>query len=182
MSPSNGFVCEVLSIERERSQAMVAKMTRRFLLRGAAGSAAAAALPGCATPPAAAAQIDPVSAGTARIWFYRDYEPSVSRNYANVSLNGIRAASVPPDGAALYRDVAPGHYHIAVESFGVDVNQTKDVDLGPGQEAFAKILASDSWVESGDRNSFRRDTFYVSLVPAQVARAELAGRRLYGAS
>jgi hypothetical protein len=159
---------------------MVRKLTRRFLLGGAASCAAIAALPGCVPPSAAAAQIGPLPANAARIWFYRDYEPSVSLNYANVALNGVPAASVPPDGGAIYRDVAPGHYHISVESFGRDVNQAKDVDLGPGQEAFVKILASDTWVGSGDFSSFKRDTFYVSLVPPQVARAELGARALRG--
>ena len=158
---------------------MARELTRRFLLAGAASGAGIAALPGCVPPSAAAPQIGPQPANAARIWFYRDYEPSVSLNYANVALNGVPAASVPPDGGAMYRDVVPGHYHITVESFGRDVNQAKDVDLGPGQEAFVKILASDSWVASGDLSSFKRDTFYVSLVPPQVARAELGTRSLY---
>ena len=138
------------------------------------------AVGGCASAPprtAAIATATPVAPGAARIWFYRDYEPSVSLNAANVALNGSRVGSVQPDGGAFYRDVVPGHYHITVESYGVDINQDKDVDLAPGQEAFVKVLASD-WI-SGFAG-FRRDTFYISLVPPQVARAELANRPVYG--
>jgi hypothetical protein len=137
----------------------------------------------CARPPAgpsAAASVTPVPAGSARIWFYREYEPSVSLNIAQVALNGAPAAVVQPDGSVSYRDVPAGHYHITVESFGQDVNQTKDVDLGPGQEAFVKILAASDWESGGDTYQYRRDTFYVSLVPPQVARAELANRPLSG--
>ena len=97
--------------------------------------------------------------GPARIWFYRDYEPSVSCNLANVALNGAIAGSVRPDG-----NVAPGH----------DVNQAKDVDLAAGQEAVVKILALSSWESGGERATYQRDTFHVSLMLPQVARAEMA--------
>lgn len=117
--------------------------------------------------------------GMARIWFYRDFEPSVSLNIANVALNGSFAGSVQPDGSAFYRDVPAGHYHITVESFGKDVNQDKDIDLAPGQEAYVKVLAAD-WISGGDTTYFRRDTFYISLVPPQVARAELPQHPLRG--
>ena len=149
-------------------------------LCGAVLCAAVLALGGCtglAPPATSSAASAPVGPGAARIWFYRDYEPSVSLNVANVALNGAGAGSVQPDDGAFYRDVAPGHYHITVESYGVDVNQDRDVDLAPGQEAFVKVLASD-WI-SGFAG-FRRDTFYISLVPPQVARAELANRPVYG--
>lgn len=138
-----------------------------------------AALP--AVPAASAAVVSPGAPGAARIWFYRDYEPSVSLSLAPVSLNGTLVGYVQPDGTAFYRDVAPGRYHITVESVGRDVNQARDVELGPGQEAFVKILASDTWESTGgDISSFRRDTFYVSLVPPQLGRAELANHPLGG--
>jgi len=71
-------------------------------------------LGGCVSPPtvpAASAVVSPVPAGAARIWFYRDYEPSVSLNLAAVALNGALAGYVQPEGSAFYRDVAPGRYH-----------------------------------------------------------------------
>jgi hypothetical protein len=91
------------------------------------------------------AQVAQVAAGSippgqARIWFYRDYEPFVSRNFALVDLNGARVASLPPAGGPVYRDVAPGHYRITPESWGTDINQSKEVDLAPGQEIYARSL------------------------------------------
>ena len=130
--------------------------------------------------PAASAVATPLAPGMARIWFYRDYEPSVSLNLAAVSLNGTLSGYVQPDGSAFYRDVAPGRYHITVGSYGRDFNQSKDVDLPAGAEAYVKILALRSWESTGDMSSFERDTFYVSLVPPQVARAELPNHPLTG--
>jgi hypothetical protein len=118
--------------------------------------------------------VSPVAAGAARVWFYRDFEPSVSLNLANVALNGTTVGYVQPDGSAIYRDVPAGHYHVTVVSVGTDFNQDKDVDLAPGQEAFVKILALGSWESGGEQTQYQRDTFYVSVVPPQVARAEMA--------
>jgi hypothetical protein len=128
-----------------------------------------------ASPVAAA-----MAPGSARIWFYRDYEPYGGRNYAPVALNGVEAGYVQPDGGAFYRDVPAGHYHITVASDGMDVNQAKDVDLPPSGEAYVKILSAPDWESGGDISQYRRDTFYVSLVPPQIARSELPKHPLTG--
>jgi hypothetical protein len=151
-------------------------MSRCWLPR-VAGCAVVVVVAGCTGVPATPVVASPAAAGAARIWFYRDYEPSVSINLANVALNGASVGYVQPDGSPLYRDVSPGHYRITVESAGTDVNQSKDVDLAAGQEAFVKILALDSWESGGEQSQYKRDTFYVSLVSSQVARAELGHAR-----
>jgi hypothetical protein len=152
-------------------------LNSRSWLQRAAGGALLLLLAGCVQPvvgPAAPAASAAISAGAARIWFYREYEPSVSRNLAEVALNGKVAGYVQPDGSAFYRDVPPGRYHVTVASGGRDTNQDKEIDLPPGQEAFVKVLGSNAWESGGDTDVYSRDTFYVSLVPPQVARAELA--------
>lgn len=159
-----------------------ASMSRPWL-RHAVGGGLVLILAGCLQPPpapAAGAAVSPVAAGAARIWFYRDYEPSVSLNLAGVSLNEAVVGYVQPDGSAFYRDVPAGHYHITVASAGTDVNQAKDIDLAPRQEAFVKILALSSWESGGEQTQYQRDTFYVSLVPPQVARAVIAAHPLGG--
>jgi hypothetical protein len=122
----------------------------------------------------------PGSPGGARIWFYRDYEPSVSLNLAAVELNGAVVGYAQPDGSAFYRDVAPGRYRVSVVSPQADVNQSGDIDLALGQEAFIKVLVSSSWESSGDVSSYKRDTFYLRLIPPQIARAELPTHPLTG--
>jgi hypothetical protein len=155
---------------------------RRLWGGGGTATAAVLLLCGCGQVPGrvAASAAAPVPPGSARLWFYRDYEPSITLNDANVLLNGAAAGTVLADGSSIYRDVAPGHYHIAVASFGHDTNQERDIDLTPGQEGFAKILAADQWEGGGDTFQFKRDTFYVSLVPPQIARGELANHPLSG--
>lgn len=132
-------------------------------------------LASCTPPPQrmATAVPSPLAPWAARIWFYRVYDPSLSRNVANVDLNGARIVSVPPGNGPIFVDVAPGHYHIAPESFGVDTNQSRNVTLAPGQTIYVKVLDDPTLIASGDRTEFRRDTFYTWVVPAAVARAEM---------
>ena len=134
---------------------------------------------GCAGPPAPAqiAVAPPVPAGQARVWFYRPLEPYESLNLARLEMNGSFVGAVA-NGSALYRDVPPGHYHIAPESFGRDFNQDKDVDLAPGQQLYVKVVSLGSWGVgvSGSRN-FQRDTFYAWLIPPEVAQAEITRDR-----
>jgi hypothetical protein len=129
---------------------------------------------GCADPPMmppvpAAGQ--PVPPGQARIWFYRDWLPSESLNLANIDVNGSYFGSVA-NGSAFYRDVPPGHYHIAPVSYNRDFNQNRDVDLAPGQQVYVKILSLQHW--DGACRQCLRDTFYAWLIPPQIAQAEIA--------
>jgi hypothetical protein len=132
---------------------------------------------GCAEPPATAkvpAVAPSVPAGVARIWFYREWLPSESLNLANIDVNGSYFGSVA-NGSAFYRDVPPGHYHIAPVSYNGDFNQNRDVDLAPGQQIYVKILSSQSW-DGACRNCVR-DTFYAWVIPQEVAQAEIARER-----
>ena len=129
---------------------------------------------GCAEPPATAqvaVAAPPVPAGQARIWFYRNWLPSESLNLANIDVNGSYYGSVA-NGSVFYRDVPPGHYHIAPVSYNRDFNQDRDVDVAPGQQLYIKILSSQSW-DGACRNCVR-DTFYAWLIPQEVAQAEIA--------
>lgn len=157
---------------------MAASLAFRIHLRRLAAGAALFALAGCAQfLQMAQAPAGPVAPGQARIWFYRDYEPSVSRNFANVDVNGARVASVPPTGGPVYYDLAPGTYHVSPESIGVDIGQAQDLTLAAGQEVFVKVLADTSWISSGDLTDYHRDTFYLAVVPPVVARAQLGAPR-----
>jgi Protein of unknown function (DUF2846) len=129
---------------------------------------------GCAEPskmsPAAA---PPIPAGQARVWFYRPWEPSESLNLASVDMNGAYVGAVA-NGGAFYRDVPPGHYHIAPQSWARDVNQDSNVDLASGQQVYVKIVSLVSWAvgASGSKN-FQRDTFYAWVIPPEVAQREI---------
>jgi Protein of unknown function (DUF2846) len=152
-------------------------MKPKFLSSGLARALMACfllvAATGCAQPSATTAAIPPVPPGQARVWFYREFIPSESLNMTAVSMNNAYVG-YSRLGSAFYRDVPPGQYHIAVASWGVDINQSTNVDLAAGQEAFVRIESLRSWSSTGERNEIERDTFYARLIPPQIARADLA--------
>ena len=89
-------------------------------------------------------------------------------------------AGVSEPGGAFYRDVVHAHYSITVDSAGCDVNQFADVDLTAGQEIYAKIQSPRSWLAEDCVTWGGCGTFYVRLMPAEAARADIARRPFYG--
>jgi hypothetical protein len=140
-----------------------------------------ATLTGCAqTPLVRSAAIPPIPAGKARVWVYRVYLPSETLNMTRVSMNGAYAGYAQL-GGAFYRDVQPGVYRITVESYGRDFNQSTNVALVAGQEAFVEIESLRSWASTyGIGMGAGRDTFYARLIFPWVARAEIAQSIFYG--
>ena len=132
----------------------------------------------CVEPPATASAPvvpSPVPTTQARIWFYRDYQPSESLNLANINVNGSYFGSVA-NGSSFYRDVPPGHYNIAPVSYTQDSNEDRNVDLAPGQQLYVKIVSLRGWLEGACRNC-ARDAFYAWLIPSEVAQVEIARDR-----
>lgn len=126
-------------------------------------------------PTVNSAVIPPIPPGMARIWVYRTFLPSETLNMTAVQFNGAYAGFAQM-GGAFYRDVPPGIYHVTVDSYGVDFNQSTNVAVVPGQQVYIKIESLRSWVECGRR--CQRDTFYAWLIPTPVALAEI-GQSFY---
>jgi hypothetical protein len=140
-------------------------------------------------PTTASVTIPPVPAGEARVWFYRPMDLYDGLNTPYIRMNDAIVAISEPGGAS-YRDVPAGQYHITVDSYGKDFNQDKDVALVPGQEVYVKIVSLREWATGGAGSSgdsgggggggYNKDTFYVWLIPPEVARADIARSDFYG--
>ena len=133
------------------------------------------------SPQTSSVVIPPIPSGAARLWFYRDYEPYETLARPYVRLNE-EVFGISEPGGAFYRDVAPAHYSVTVDSAGRDVNQFAEVDLAAGQEAFAKILSLRSWLDDDCEPWGGCDTFYVRLMPADAARPAIAASPFYDGS
>jgi hypothetical protein len=153
----------------------------RLLLRMAQG-AMLLTTASCAQPAATGSvAVPPVPSGEARIWFYRDYEPYAGKGLPAVAANGGYVGQAEL-GGAFYRDVPPGHYHVTVETYGTDFNQSANFDLAPRQEAYVKIVSNPEWVSYGLESEIERPTFYAWLMPSEAARADVAHLAFYGGS
>jgi hypothetical protein len=139
-------------------------------------------------PPTASVSIPPIPAGEARVWFYRPIDAYDSMATPYIRMNDAIVAISEPEGAS-YRDVPPGAYHIAVDSYHDSPQQDQNVALVPGQELFVKVVSLRAWVDTtssgGDSGGAAggdngRNTFYAWLIPAETARAEVARAAFYG--
>ena len=141
------------------------------------------AIAGCAQlPPTAAVAVPPLPAGAARVWFYRDLGLYDGLDTPYIRMNETIMAISEPGGAS-YRDVPPGQYLVAVDSYGHDFNQYRQVYLYPGQQVYFKIVTLRNWIAGGGprlQNDFQRTTFYVWQIPPEVAQGEVAGSQFYG--
>jgi hypothetical protein len=133
----------------------------------------------CTQPPLAnSVAIPPIPAGDARLWFYRDGGPRETRERPYLRLNGQIAGISEPNGT-FYRDVAPGHYTVTVDSYiSTYGDQFAEFNLGAGQEAYVEVLSQQR--PMGERGG--RENFYTQLIPAEAARPAAARRRFYGGS
>jgi hypothetical protein len=155
-------------------------MGHSLLLRGwvnAAGLLLMLSATACATTPAP--QVAAPTPGQARIWFYRVWDPSESRNVANIDVNGVYFGSVEA-GGAFYRDVAPGIYHIMPQNQYLDYYQNTTVAVTPGEQVFIEVLDLSSWANavSGGQWYIHRDAWYARLVPPQYALAQIVNPAL----
>lgn len=141
------------------------------------------AIAGCAQlPTVGASGIPPISPREARIWIYRQAQPSEIPSVPYVRLNGAIVGAAY-QGGAFYRNVVPGHYHITVDSIGTDVNQSSDVDLAAGQDAYIEVMQLDNWFQSVNHlNGSQRPTFYARLMPPAYGLAVMARSVNYGGS
>jgi hypothetical protein len=153
----------------------VCRPKRRLLLQaalcvtflGLITVSAGATMPVSGTPNTAAVP------GVVRVWFYRVFFPEDTKDLPAISLNGS-PVGYAGQGISFYRDIPAGQYHITVDTFGRDFNQSQDVIFTPGTEYYVKILSLPGWVSGTARNPYSRGTYYVSLVSQQVAIPELA--------
>jgi hypothetical protein len=145
---------------------------------GAAATAVLLLAANCASlPPTSSVVIPPVPGLAARIWIYRNDAPNEPNQTPYARLNGQVAGVVQPNGA-FYRDVPPGYYTVAVDSYGAPYShQFAEFNLGGGQEAFVKVLSMRDKVGSGEG---LRTFFFTQLVPPDIARPAVAVTPFYG--
>jgi hypothetical protein len=140
---------------------------------------------GCAwPPPTAAVAVPTVQPGLARAWFYRDPGPYDCLGTPYIRMNGAIVA-VSQIGGASFREVPPGQYLVTVDSYLMAPEQSRNVYLFPGQQAYFKILCLRNWIAGGggrDGGGYQRDTFYVWDIPPVVAQGDVARSRFYGGS
>ena len=133
-------------------------------------------------PPIASVTIPPIPPGDARVWFYRPIDAYDSMATPYIRMNQAIVA-VSQIGGASYRDVPPGQYLVAVDSYLTAPDQTRNVYLFPGQQMYFKVVCLRNWIAGGgirNDSGYMRDTFYVWDIPPEVAQGDVARSQFYG--
>jgi hypothetical protein len=126
---------------------------------------------------AAAAQVQSLSPGLARVWFLR---PAGSLNgnvwaaapviYANgAALSDIAA------GTEFYRDFRPGAYRFTVQPYGLPTGMADTVQLAPGTQTYLEVQWVSSWQQGYPEAGwgFAPNTFGILTMSPQLAQAYL---------
>ena len=108
------------------------------------------ALVGCAPQSqvaASKAQDAPIDPGMARVWFFRQANPSGGNVYAANPMIYANRAPVGeiPQGAVFFHDFPPGKYRFTVQPFGTPTNEHDTVQLVPGTQAYLQVQWEPSW-------------------------------------
>ena len=108
------------------------------------------ALGSCAPQPTAATsqgQIPAVGPGMARVWFFRQADPTGGNVYAGspiISANGAPIGELP-QGTVFFHDFSPGKYRFTVQSYGTPTPQHDTLQLVPGTDAYVQVQWEANW-------------------------------------
>ncbi len=104
----------------------------------------------CAPQPTAAtsqAQVPAVGPGMARVWFFRQADPTGGNVYAGspiIYANGAPVGELP-QGAVFFHDFPPGKYRFTVQSYGTPTPEHDTLQLVHGTDAYVQVQWEANW-------------------------------------
>lgn len=107
-------------------------------------------LAGCAPQSqtaASKAQDPPLQPGMARVWFFRQADPTGGNVYASdpiIYANGAAVGGIA-QGTAFFHDFSSGKYRFTVQPFGTPTREHDTVQLVPGQQAYLQVQWEPNW-------------------------------------
>ena len=125
-------------------------MTRYRLMVPASLGLFMLALADCSPRPTAAtsqAQIPAVRPSMARVWFFRQTDPTggdVSAGMPIVYANGAPVGDVP-QGTAFFHDFPPGKYRFTVQPYGTPTREHDTLQLVPGTQSYVQVQWEANW-------------------------------------
>ena len=108
------------------------------------------ALTSCApqlTTTTSQAQVAAVGPGMARVWFFRQTDPTggdASAGAPIVYANGAPVGDVP-QGAAFFHDFPPGKYRFTAQPYGTPTREHDTLQLVPGTQSYVQVQWEANW-------------------------------------
>jgi hypothetical protein len=123
------------------------------------------ALGSCAPQPTVAtsqAQAPAVGPGMARVWIFRQTDPTGGNVFAGTPIVYANGASVGdvPQGTVFFHDFPPGKYRFTVQPFGTPTREHDTLQLVPGTQAYVQVQWEANWEagHTGGGSSFTVQT------------------------
>lgn len=108
------------------------------------------ALGGCspqANVDTAQAQAPPVEPGMARVWFFRQSDPTGGNVYASepiIYANGAPVGQIA-QGTTFFHNFPPGKYRFTVQPFGTPTREHDTLQLEPGTQTYVQVQWEPAW-------------------------------------
>jgi hypothetical protein len=106
---------------------------------------------GCApqqTAGTSQAQLPPLNPAMARVWFFRQQDPTGGNVFAaepTVSANDMPIAQIQ-QGTVFYHDFAPGRrYKFKVQAYGTPTGERDVMPLAPGTQTYLQVQWVPNW-------------------------------------
>jgi hypothetical protein len=125
-------------------------MSARHLRWARLGALGVLALAGCAPQSQVAtsqAQLPRVEPGMARVWFFRQADPTGGNVYAAepiIYANGAPVGQIA-QGTAFFHNFPPGKYRFTVQPFGTPTREHDTLQLEPGTQTYVQVQWEPAW-------------------------------------
>ena len=108
------------------------------------------ALVGCAPQSqvaASKAQVAPIELGMARVWFFRQMDPTGGNVFAGTPIIYANGAAVGdlPQGTVFFHDFPAGKYRFTVQPYGTPTREHDTLQLAPGTQAYVQVQWEPNW-------------------------------------
>jgi hypothetical protein len=93
------------------------------------------------------AQIPPVEPGMARVWFFRQADPTGGNVYAAdpiIYANGAPVGQIA-QGTAFFHNFPPAKYRFTVQPFGTPTREHDTLQLAPGTQTYVQVQWEANW-------------------------------------
>jgi hypothetical protein len=142
------------------------------------------ALAGCAPQQQVAtsqAQAPPPSPGMARVWFFRQMDPTGGNVFAGrpiVYANGAPVGDMP-QGTAFFHDFSPGKYRFTVQPYGTPTREHDTLQLAPGTQSYVQVQWEANWEagHTGGGSSFTVETSSPEVAQQYLPTLTILGQR-----
>ena len=127
------------------------------------------------------AQVPPLAPGMARVWFFRQADPTGGNVYGAdpiIYANGTPVGD-SKQGTVFFHNFPPGKYRFTVQPFGTPTREHDTLELASGEQAYVQVQWEPAWEANrvGGGSSFTVLTFSPEVAQQYIPTLTNLGQR-----